>query len=177
MQLMSIQKQIDNLAVSWQPQDEYIQQLSNLWDAHFDAESGNAELVDVQDAVQSMIEFLVDIPATDPDLFTVATRPGDRGLLHLVSARIRHHYPKDDWLFQGLDYVTSVLPLPIECEDEWRTYQNRTDTIPIFSGSTQEWQKPERRRTNFGDTMVLCVSNTIHLSLSEIIWRCTNGHW
>jgi hypothetical protein len=178
-QLVHIERQIDNLTVSEQPQQEYILQLNNLWDAHFDAEFGDAKLVDVQAAVESMIQFLVDISATDPDLWKTTTRPGDRGLLHLVSARIWRCYPTDEWLFRGLDYVTSIVPLPIEHEEEWRAFQDRTamgpglsdaaqrlhepeqksDTGSMFIDSAQDWQKLERRKTNFGDVLMYCVSD------------------
>ncbi|KAJ4384636.1 hypothetical protein N0V86_000236 [Didymella sp. IMI 355093] len=57
-QLVHIERQIDNLTVSEQPQQDYILQLNNLWDAHFDAEFGDAKLIDIQAAVESMIQFL-----------------------------------------------------------------------------------------------------------------------
>ena len=116
-QLITLEERIEKLSFSHLPQQEYMQQLENLWDVHFDAEFGKAALIDVQDAVESMIDFLVTISFTDPGMSTVATRPGDRGLLHLVSARIWRRYPKDDWLCEGLSYVTAVVPLTTEQED------------------------------------------------------------
>ncbi|KAF3053415.1 hypothetical protein E8E11_004533 [Didymella keratinophila] len=92
-QLMTLEERIGKLNFSQLPQQEYMQQLGNLWDVHFDAKFGKAELVDVQDAVEN-----------------------------------------------------------------WKVPEQRNEAVSIFIDSAQDWQKEERRKTNFGDILLYCCN-------------------
>jgi hypothetical protein len=70
-----------SLATRTARQTKFHHLLSDLWDTYFDAQYGHADQIQVGEELSKMIEFLIEITATDGSLTTVATRPGDLRLL------------------------------------------------------------------------------------------------
>ncbi|KAF2117959.1 hypothetical protein BDV96DRAFT_644294 [Lophiotrema nucula] len=136
---------------------EFRRLLGDLWDTYFEAEFGQASHVEVGEAVRNMIEFILDVAATDPSLSTVETLSGDLALLRRVAALIRHHYPNDEDLWGKL--VAAVSPVPVRTlhlgrfGDEWRFFYDRHET--------PTWNSLLRRsggvNAGMGHTTELCL--------------------
>lgn len=69
------------------------QNLTELWDAAFDAEFGLENEVEVGKAVCNMINFLIKVSVWNSDLPTICCHSGDFGLVSMATQLIYRRFP------------------------------------------------------------------------------------
>ncbi|KAL1610508.1 hypothetical protein SLS60_002177 [Paraconiothyrium brasiliense] len=93
--------------------------LSDLWDAYFDAELGETEQVTIGEAVRNMVEFLVEVTCTDPELTTAITHAGDKALLYRVGCYLRPHCSHNEALLEQLEWAINRPQEQLSIPEEW----------------------------------------------------------
>lgn len=140
-----------------EPQNEYHRLLSELWDTYFDAEFGHTDFVDVGEAVRNMVDFLLDIAVTDPDLSSITTHQGDIELLNVFATKVRCSCIVDKHISRDLDAITSVIPLYCQAsEDEPYPYHD----VKQLQGTSAI--------SRYSHVVVYCVSSHEHIRESNV---------
>ncbi|KAJ4301798.1 hypothetical protein N0V90_003892 [Kalmusia sp. IMI 367209] len=144
-------------------QNKFHDLLSNLWNTYFDAEFGHADQITVGEAVRNMVEFILEVAATDPELSTITTHSGDTALLRRVAGLIRTRYPHEEAMWRRLEFAVSPDHSKSQqqrtrmTEDEWEEYY-KNSAVPTLETLLRQ---PVGSRLNIGwinNTIVYCVS-------------------
>ena len=88
--------------------------LSELWDTYFNAEYGDASEIEVREAIRNIIEFIVEVMATESGLDDVINHPGDLGLVHKALTLAVAKYPTLARLLDNLYLAPTIYSRPAD---------------------------------------------------------------